>query len=216
MPWRMELLLGAATFAATIGSAAAAADSDDDKCIDKTWLWLIPVLTLFVIVVWCLIVWYILQKRKNRAPGKVFPADPAKPAPGRPVPIAAIFQQQQQQDQGVLPSAARQGIKACNNQNDWTDLFNTCGGKLVLVHFSATWCEPCKTIAPRFLELADEHSDCIFAEVDVEHNKAISTKCGVTSMPTFQFFINSTKVDELVGAKYDELVFKLATAKATI
>ena len=85
-----------------------------------------------------------------------------------------------------------------------------------MVHFSATWCEPCKTIAPRFSELANEHPDCIFAEVDVEHNEAVSTKCGVTSMPTFQFFINSIKVDELVGAKYDELVFKLITAKATI
>ena len=88
----------------------------------------------------------------------------------------------------------------------------------MVVFFSATWCVPCKTIAPRISELANEHSDCIFAEVDVEHNEAIKTKCGVTSMPTFQFFINSDRVDELVGAKYDELVIKLTTekAKATI
>lgn len=228
MPRRSGLLLGAAALAATTGSAAAA-HGNGDKCIDTIWLWLLPLITLFVIGIWCLIVNHILEKRKG-SPGKVFPVDeaPAKPAPGRPVPTAVIPQQQQQrrpppppqQEAQVLPVqqqlARQQGIKAINNQNDWTALFNTCGSKLVVVHFSATWCEPCKAIAPRFLALATEHPHCIFAEVDVEHNKVVSTKCGVTSMPTFQFFLNSTKVDELVGAKYDDLVSKLITAKATI
>jgi thioredoxin len=62
-------------------------------------------------------------------------------------------------------------------------------GKLVVVDFFATWCGPCKTLAPRLDALAGEFSDRIkFVSVDVDQAQALATKLNVQGIPTLLFF----------------------------
>lgn len=72
--------------------------------------------------------------------------------------------------------------------------------KLVVIDFSATWCGPCKQIAPFFKELSEELTDVVFVKVDVDENPATAAKYSVSAMPTFLFIKGGEVVDRLMGA----------------
>jgi len=61
--------------------------------------------------------------------------------------------------------------------------------------------------------MASEFEDVIFIKVDVDENSETAEACGIEAMPTFQFFKNGAKVDELVGASEDALKAKITSNK---
>lgn len=69
-------------------------------------------------------------------------------------------------------------------------------------------------VAPHFAKMADDNPNAIFVKVDVDTMDKISQQCGVRAMPTFQFFKNGAKVDELMGANVDALKQKVAALAA--
>ncbi|KAK0576653.1 hypothetical protein LWI29_021167 [Acer saccharum] len=89
--------------------------------------------------------------------------------------------------------------------------------KLIVVDFTATWCPPCRMMAPFFEELAKKMTDVIFLKVDVDELKTVAEECDVQAMPTFMYFQEGKVVDKLVGAnkpRLQELAEKHATAIA--
>ncbi|KAK5638434.1 hypothetical protein RI129_012729 [Pyrocoelia pectoralis] len=91
-----------------------------------------------------------------------------------------------------------------------TDDFNTklkdAGDALVIVDFFATWCGPCKMIAPKLEELANEHGQSILVlKVDVDECEDIATEYNISSMPTFIFFKNGKVVEQFSGANFEKL-----------
>ncbi len=70
----------------------------------------------------------------------------------------------------------------------------------VLVDFWATWCGPCRAIAPVIEELAkDFEGRATIAKMDVDHNQQVPMNYGVRSIPTLLIFKDGVVVDQLVG-----------------
>ena len=71
----------------------------------------------------------------------------------------------------------------------------------VFVDFWATWCPPCKRIAPFVEELAtDFEGRAKVVKIDVDEAQDVASKFGITSIPTLMVFKGGKKVEEVVGA----------------
>ncbi len=71
----------------------------------------------------------------------------------------------------------------------------------VIVDFWATWCGPCKMIAPILEEIAAEYTERVkVTKMDVDSNAQTSGKYNIMSIPSLLFFKNGEVVDQVVGA----------------
>ncbi|XP_027361560.1 thioredoxin H-type [Abrus precatorius] len=87
--------------------------------------------------------------------------------------------------------------------------------KLIVVDFTASWCGPCRFIAPFLAELAKKYTNVIFLKVDVDELKTVAQDWAVEAMPTFVFLKEGTIVGKVVGAKKEELQQTLEKHVAT-
>jgi len=72
---------------------------------------------------------------------------------------------------------------------------------LAMVDFWATWCAPCRMIAPIVEQLAADHAGKVkVAKLDVDSNQMTAMKFNVRSIPTILFFKNGKLIDQVVGA----------------
>ena len=75
------------------------------------------------------------------------------------------------------------------------------GAQPLVVDFWATWCGPCRMIAPVISELADLYDGQItVGKCDVEENEDLAAEFGIRNIPTILFFKNGEVVDKMVGA----------------
>lgn len=118
-------------------------------------------------------------------------------------------------------------------QADFDDQLKVAGDKVVVVDFFATWCGPCKMIAPTLEDLAGKHASSLvvlkvsewtyahfdlvisfvyfitnfnlFRQVDVDECEDLAMRYDISSMPTFIFIKNGEKIDSFSGANREKL-----------
>ena len=74
-------------------------------------------------------------------------------------------------------------------------------GQPMVVDFWATWCGPCKKIAPDIEALAKEYEGRVLSgKCDVDDNDDLTSKFGIRNIPTVLFIKNGEVVDKTVGA----------------
>jgi thioredoxin 1 len=82
----------------------------------------------------------------------------------------------------------------------------------VVVDFWATWCPPCRMIAPFLEQIAGEYEGkAMVCKVDVDQNHALAQKYNVRSIPTLLFFKGGEVKEQVVGAlPKDQIAARLA------
>ena len=89
------------------------------------------------------------------------------------------------------------------------------GKKLVVVDFYATWCDPCRRVAPKVEKLAREYKgEVVFLKVDVDKLSDLRVEYNIHAMPTFVFIKNKKELERSAGAKtkIKEIIERLKNA----
>lgn len=77
---------------------------------------------------------------------------------------------------------------------------------IAVVDFFATWCGPCKMLAPVIEEAATELPDVSFFKVDIDEEPDLTSRYRIMSVPTLVFFKNGEVAKKIVGAiSFEEL-----------
>ncbi len=80
----------------------------------------------------------------------------------------------------------------------------------VLVDFTATWCGPCKALAPIVDKIADEKAGKVkVGKLDIDESPSIAQKYGVRSVPTVMVFRGGAKSGQHVGLTTQDKLLKL-------
>lgn len=67
-----------------------------------------------------------------------------------------------------------------------------------MIDFYATWCGPCRAVAPKVGELSEKYENVRFVQVDVDKMSQVAREFNVTAIPTFVFLKDGKEVGQRV------------------
>ena len=77
---------------------------------------------------------------------------------------------------------------------------------IVIVDFWAPWCGPCRSFAPTYEKVSENHPDIVFAKVNTEEEQELASHFQIRSIPTLMIFKNGEVVDKIVGVAPKEVI----------
>ncbi|VFQ75111.1 unnamed protein product [Cuscuta campestris] len=102
------------------------------------------------------------------------------------------------------------------NKDTFWPIIEAAGDKPVVVDMYTQWCGPCKVMAPKFEEMSAKYLDVVFLKLDCnQENKPLAMELGVRVVPTFKVLKYGKIVQEVTGAKLDDLVAAIESARSS-
>lgn len=89
-------------------------------------------------------------------------------------------------------------VSVVHSKAEFTEALSHDG--LVVIDFFATWCGPCKMIAPLLDKFSKEYTSAKFIKVDVDELEDVAKEYSISSMPTILFFKGGKEVAKVIGA----------------
>ena len=83
------------------------------------------------------------------------------------------------------------------NENQFNELI--AGGKPVVCDFFATWCGPCKMLAPAVEQAAGKHPEIHFYKVDIDEEPDLASRFQIMSVPTLLYMRRGQVVSKSIG-----------------
>ncbi|MDD3303620.1 MAG: thioredoxin [Clostridia bacterium] len=84
------------------------------------------------------------------------------------------------------------------NKEEFNEIIKN--NSLVLVDFYASWCMPCKMLAPVIEEIAEEYDGkVVVCKVDIDENEELANEYNIMSVPTVVIFKKSENIEEIIG-----------------
>ncbi|MEK7991212.1 MAG: thioredoxin [Thiotrichaceae bacterium] len=74
------------------------------------------------------------------------------------------------------------------------------GDKLLIIDFWAPWCGPCRSFAPVYEAVAEQHEDVVFAKINTEEQQELAGSFGIRSIPTLMIFKEQVIVFSQAGS----------------
>ncbi|KAL8918139.1 MAG: hypothetical protein Q9172_005542 [Xanthocarpia lactea] len=99
------------------------------------------------------------------------------------------------------------GVHNLNSKADYEKALDD--PSLMIIDCMATWCAPCKMIAPEIVKMSNTHPAARFYKLDIDEVPEVAQELGVRAMPTFIIFKDKQKVGEVVGAHVEALEAKV-------
>jgi thioredoxin len=123
---------------------------------------------------------------------------------------AQSSQKEQQEKTGVVQMDKQMFLDKVFNYTTGATEWKYQGDKPAVIDFYATWCGPCRMVAPILKDWAKEYGDSIVVyKVDTDKEKELSMAMGIQSLPTIVFIPKSGQPQIIVGAA-DKATFRRA------
>ena len=122
-----------------------------------------------------------------------------------------LFAQENKQEEPVIVMDELMFLtRVFDYKNNEAQEWKYKGDKPCIIDFYATWCAPCRMIAPSLKELSKEYKDSIYVyKVDVDKEKELAAAMGIQSMPTIVFIPQKGQPQVIIGAA-DKNTFRRA------
>lgn len=124
--------------------------------------------------------------------------------------LAVSCAQNQQEEPTVIPMNKQMFLDKVFDYTSGATEWKYSGKKPAVIDFYATWCGPCRMVAPILKDLAKEYGDSIVIyKVDTDKERELAGAMGIQSLPTIVFIPKSGQPQVIVGAA-DKATFRKA------